>query len=62
LIPAASELLREADEDPSARSILGGKFSDAGSGTQQITAIQDIDGAQAQRQWFMFMPRVEIQG
>src|SRR6202789_3991378 len=47
------ELLCDLDEPAPARSILGGKFSDAGGTAQQVDAIEEIDDAHAHRERFL---------
>src|ERR1700733_13986552 len=57
------ELLCELDEYAPARSILGGKFPDAGGAAQQVDAVEEIDDAHAHRKRFLTVaPEREVAG
>src|ERR1700679_4159921 len=57
------ELLCDLDEPAPARSILGGKFPDAGGATQQVDAVEEIDDTHAHRERFLTVaPGREIAG
>src|SRR5580704_9083943 len=58
---ATSELLGELDEAAATRPVLRSELADPGAAAQEIDAIEEVDGAQAQRERLaIVVPGIEV--